>query len=101
MLNAYAPITLNAAGAPVGNWGNQRRNQIYGPNYFNTNLTVMKKFKVPGWEQGTLSVGAQFFNILNHANFMDPGTTVASAGFGSIKSANSPRIGQLALKLSF
>ena len=91
MLNAYTPITLNAAGSPVGNWGNQRRNQIYGPHYFNTNLTVMKNFKVPGWEKGTLSLGAQFFNILNHPNFDQPVGDIASPFYGTIQSTlNTP-----------
>jgi hypothetical protein len=49
----------------------------------------------------TLQLPAEFFNIFNRANFLDPGTTVSAAGFGSIKSANDPRIGQLALKLNF
>jgi hypothetical protein len=48
-----------------------------------------------------LQFRAEFFNIFNRANFLDPGTTLSAAGFGSIKSANSPRIGQLAMKLSF
>jgi hypothetical protein len=34
-------------------------------------------------------------------NFMDPVTTANAAGFGAIKAANDPRIGQLALKLLF
>jgi hypothetical protein len=91
MLSAYTPIPLNAAGAPVGNWGNQRRNQIYGPHYFNTNLTVMKNFKLPGWERGTLSLGAQFFNILNHPNFDQPVGDIASPFYGTIQSTlNTP-----------
>jgi hypothetical protein len=44
---------------------------------------------------------AEFFNLFNRVNFSDPGTTISSAGFGSIKGANDPRIGQLALKFLF
>ena len=52
-------------------------------------------------ERVKLQFRAEFFNALNRANFLDPVTGVSSAGFGSIKSANDPRIGQMALKLSF
>ena len=91
MLSGYTPITLNAAGAPIGNWGNQRRNQIYGPHYFNTNLSIMKNFKLPRWEHDTLSVGAQFFNLLNHPNFDQPVGDIASPFYGTIQNTlNTP-----------
>jgi hypothetical protein len=44
---------------------------------------------------------AEFFNFFNRANFNNPSNSVSGAGFGSIRSALDPRIGQLALKVLF
>lgn len=71
------------AGTLLG-FGAQRRNQFRGPGYFDTDLTVLKQFPLPGWEAGKLSVGAQFFNLLNHPNFDQPVGDISSSQFGSI-----------------
>jgi hypothetical protein len=72
-------------------FGTQRRNQFYGPKYFDTDFTVMKNFKVPHWEAARIGVGAQFFNLFNHPNFDQPVGDVANSNFGSIISTvNTP-----------
>jgi hypothetical protein len=68
----------------IGTFGNQRRNQIYGPDYFDTDLTLMKDFRVPKWEGAEIEIGAQAFNILNHPNFDQPIGDVSNSQFGSI-----------------
>jgi hypothetical protein len=76
--------------ATVG-FGAQRRNQFYGPRYFDTDLTVMKNFKVPHWEQARFGIGAQFFNLFNHPNFDQPSGDIANPNFGTIISTvNTP-----------
>jgi hypothetical protein len=50
----------------------RRRNQFFGPGYFDTDFTVMKYTGIPHWEGAKLGIGAQFFNILNHPNFDQP-----------------------------
>jgi hypothetical protein len=45
---------------------NQRRNQFFGPRYFDTDMTIMKYTQIPHWETAELGIGAQFFNLLNH-----------------------------------
>jgi len=67
-----------------GTFGNQRRNQIYGPSFFNTDLTLMKTFPFPHWEGAQLGIGAQAFNILNHPNFDQPLNDVTNGQFGTI-----------------
>jgi len=69
-------------------------------------------------ERVRLQFRAEFFNVFNHANFLDPGTAnstkgssaaytaangvpLNAAGFGSIRAAYDPRITQLALKIVF
>jgi len=73
-------------------FGNQRRNQVRGPQYFNTDLNVLKNFNFPPLgEAGKLSFGVTFFNILNHPNFDQPVGDVADSNFGRITSTvNSP-----------
>jgi hypothetical protein len=50
----------------------QGRNRFRSPSYFNTDFAVMKNTKIPHWENGVLSIGFQFFNVFNHANFGYP-----------------------------
>lgn len=88
----FTPCLSSAMFTPAQTgFGFQRRNQFYGPNYFNTDFTVVKNFKVPHWEKAKLGVGAQFFNLLNHPNFDQPSADLASPDFGRIVSTvNTP-----------
>src|SRR5215472_12888422 len=76
---------------------NQARNQFRGPHYFDTDLTVMKSFKLT--EKASLGLGVQFFNLFNHPNFDLPlndisafaGTPASPGDFGTITSTvNTP-----------
>jgi hypothetical protein len=44
---------------------------------------------------------AEFFNILNHTEFANPSTNVASSLFGQITTTFDPRIIQFSLKLIY
>jgi hypothetical protein len=68
----------------VATFGNQRRNQVYGPKFFDTDLTLMKTLPIPHWEGAKFQFGAQAFNILNHPNFDQPIGDIANPQFGSI-----------------
>ncbi len=68
----------------VNGFGNQRRNQIYGPNFFDTDLSVMKNFALPHWEGSKLGIGFQFFNLFNHPNFDQPVGDINDPQFGLI-----------------
>jgi Carboxypeptidase regulatory-like domain len=85
-LNAGPQFTgLDAPpGTAINTWGNQRANQIWGPHYFDTDLTVMKNFHLPISETSNFGVGLQFFNLFNHPNFDQPDANVSSPTFGSI-----------------
>ena len=72
-------------------FGNQRRNQVYGPNYFDTDLSVKKNFRLPRREGASLSLGVTFFNLFNHPNFDQPTGDVTDPTFGTVVSTvNSP-----------
>jgi hypothetical protein len=86
------PGLANNFGAAADGFGTQRRNQAYGPNYFNTDLNLKKAFALPHLgEKTNLSLGVTFYNLFNHPNFDQPDGDVASPTFGNIVSTvNSP-----------
>jgi hypothetical protein len=86
---------------PVGQLGNASRVPAIGPDFVNTDFSVIKQFALPRKEMG-LNFRAEFFNLFNHAQFGSPVNDVSAFGFGSVNSTvNNPRLVQLALKLSF
>jgi carboxypeptidase family protein len=62
----------------------QGRNRFRSPSYFNTDFAVMKNTKIPHWENGVLSIGFQFFNFFNHANFGYPDNGSSDSTYGQI-----------------
>ena len=73
----------------------QGRNRFRGPSYFNTDFSVMKNSKLPGWEIGELGVGLQFFNLFNHPNFSLPDNGSSDQTFGQIQFLDQPPTGIL------
>ncbi len=69
---------------------NQRRNQFFGPHYFDTDMTIMKYTKLPRWETAKVGVGVQFFNLLNHPNFAAPVNDIGNPSFGQVLSTVNP-----------
>ena len=90
-----AAFTQNA----LGTFGTAPRNLLRGPGLAVFDLGLMKKFNLK--ERANLVFRAEFFNAFNHPNFGNPGGNLNSGSFGKITSAGSPRIIQLALRLSF
>jgi hypothetical protein len=62
----------------------QGRNRFRGPGYFNTDLAIMKNTKIRGWENASLGIGFQFFNLFNHPTFGFPDNLSSDPGFGQI-----------------
>lgn len=91
----------SAFGLPAtGTYGNLGKGVLTGPGLLNWDTGIFKEFPLVG-ERFRLQFRAEFFNTLNRANFNNPNVTQSSGGFGSITSAQDPRIGQLALKVLF
>lgn len=83
-------LTSNFAASTTG-FGNQRRNQVFGPHFFDTDLTISKAIPVPKWENARLNFGISAFNLFNHPNFDQPDGDITSSSFGSIVSTvNAP-----------
>jgi hypothetical protein len=83
----------------IGTFGNSPRNLLYGPGTVEFDESLFKNF--PLTESRYFQFRAEFFNIFNHPNFSNPQNNLSSSQFGTITSAASPRIIQLALRLAF
>jgi hypothetical protein len=112
MLPANSQVQLNPA---LATYGTLPRNFLIGPSFINFDLAFSKTTALIG-ERMKLEFRAEFFNIFNHANFLNPntinngdgtfasgglGTNINSGQFGQITSTFDPRIIQLALRLTF
>src|SRR4029077_16837074 len=54
--------------------GNTRRNQFYGPGLTNVDFSLFKNIPVAAISESfNVQFRAEFFNILNHTNFLSPG----------------------------
>ena len=83
----------------AGQFGNSSRNVARGPDYADFDASAIKAFRVT--ERVGIQFRAEFFNVANHANFELPVADIASADFGRILLAGSPRLIQFALKVTF
>lgn len=92
-----------------GTYGTFVKGSLVGPHYIDWDASLVRKFSVS--ERTYFRFEADYFNLPNHTNLGDPGTTNNSA-FGKITSTspqnwagtapqNDPRIAQLSLKLIF
>ena len=92
---------INANNCPVGFYGSYRRDSLVGPTRFNFDLALEKSTDLVG-ERLKLMFRVEAFNILNHTQFQNPGSTqVSDPNLGLISTTFDPRILQLALRLTF
>ena len=97
-----APATATSNGtyfATATGFGSQRRNQFYGPNFFDADLSLFKTLRILRNDRLNLKLGAQFYNVLNHANFSVPSNDVRSSTFGTITSTVTPPVNLLGSNL--
>jgi hypothetical protein len=84
-----------------GELGNAARVPVVGPDFVNTDFSLVKDFALPREGMG-FNFRAEFFNLFNHPEFGSPINDINSPGFGAVNSTvNNPRLIQLALKLTF
>ncbi|MGH9453423.1 MAG: TonB-dependent receptor, partial [Terriglobia bacterium] len=80
--------------------GNLGRNTFTGPGWSNLDFSIIKDTRIT--ESKTLQFRAEFFNILNEANFGTPGELLGSSGFGiSTGTATTERQVQFGLRFIF
>ena len=80
-------------------YGTLPRNDLRGPGMTNIDLAFSKT--TPIRENLRVELRADFFNLLNHAEFANPDTNINSPTFGRLLYTYQPRIIQLAVRLSF
>jgi hypothetical protein len=83
-----------------GAYGNNGPGNLTGPGRWNLDAALWRSFRLR--EQVHADLRWEAFNVLNHARFNNPGTSLSSGNtFGIISSAQDPRIMQVALKVVF
>jgi hypothetical protein len=98
--NSGFPTDSQAVSDPaVRTYGTLPRNYLRGPGVFNINLALSKT--TPITDRFRAETRADFFNLLNRAEFLNPDTNINSPTFGRVLSTYAPRIIQLSLRLSF
>ncbi|MBZ5609686.1 MAG: TonB-dependent receptor [Acidobacteriia bacterium] len=85
--------------APAFTFGNSPRSVLRGAAWKTVDVTLSKNFPIR--EGCKMELRAEFFNVLNHANFDVPGHTLGNPDFGVISSAEPGRTVQVALRLVF
>ena len=101
----------------TGTFGTLGKGALRGPNMISYDGGLFKEVPLHK-ERVKVQFRAEFFNLFNRVNFYNPGATASSStniqsnsatssavvtasGFGSLRAAFDPRIGQLALKILF
>ena len=97
---AFAPPPVIGNGTGFGDSG---VGIARGPGQFNFDMSLVKTTRVGGIrENAILQFRAESYNIANHPQFNNPGTSITAATFGVITSTSvNPRLIQFALKYIF
>jgi hypothetical protein len=93
-----------SAAQGAGRYGNFGRNVFHGPGILNDDFALWKTFRIT--EMHALLLRADAFNLFNHTQFFNPGTSstvndIASPTFGQVTLARDPRLVQLELQFRF
>lgn len=83
-------------GPDCGSFGTANRRFFHGPGINNTDLGITKI--IPITEAKSFEIRGEFFNIFNHAQFLNPSGDISSGSFGQVTNARAPRIGQVSAK---
>jgi len=102
-----ASFTNPVAGNGLASFGNVDKGAFVGPRFAEWDASLARKFPIR--EGSYVQFRAEYFNLLNHANLGDPGTTLGGS-FGKVTSTtpqntaaagNLERVAQLSLKVIF
>jgi hypothetical protein len=85
--------------SPIGQVGTSKVRFFHGPGLNNFDMTLLKDTHLT--ETKSLQFRLEFFNVFNHAQFLNPSGNINNSAFGLVTQARAPRIGQVALKFLF
>jgi hypothetical protein len=93
-------LNLASFSAPgPGEYGRQRRGDIYGPGTRNVDIALVRLFR---FATHRIEARLESFNLMNWTRYNNPATNFNAANtFGRITTAQDPRIMQFALKYDF
>ncbi len=92
--------SINTVTNPAsGTYGTLGKNAFLGPDLINLNLSLRKTIAV--YERARISVGGDFFNVLNHTQFTTISTSITSSLFGQATATNAARIIQIYARFTF
>jgi hypothetical protein len=89
----------NPSCEPAGTFGNAGRDVLHGPGTIQWDMAISRIFPIK--ERWNMEIRADFFNIMNHANWNAPTAALNSSTFGQVTSFGTPREIQLAAKVHF
>jgi hypothetical protein len=92
------PQISTASGLPVRP-GNLGHGAVFGPGYWNVDLSIGKNFKPT--EKVQLQVRMDAFNSLNHTSLSGFSLDATSSSFGRFTNTRGARVAQLNARLSF
>jgi len=96
---AFASASVVTNTGPLNRPGDAPLGNIIGPGYYDWDISIRKRFKLPREGMGLL-FQTDFFNAFNRANWGNPATN-SSSSWGVINSAAPPRQMQFGLKFNF
>ncbi len=98
----FTPEQAALFSAPVAGFiGSSGRNAFRGPSYFNTDLSLVKRFRIR--EKFAFTLRGEAYNLFNNVNFATPAVNIQTPqSFGIISgTTGNARILQTALRLDF
>lgn len=98
LIAKYFNTAAFAPNAP-GTFGNVGRNSLRGPGFASVDFGAIKS--IPIRERTFVQFRTEVFNLFNRVNLGNPNANQSSNNFGTITSAGSPRVIQMALKIVF
>jgi len=99
---ALAAYATNPYCEAPGTFGNAGHDIYHGPGFIQWDMALSRIFPIK--EHVRLEFRADFFNIMNHANWNAPATALNSTTYGQVtgfESVGGPRLIQVASKLYF
>jgi Carboxypeptidase regulatory-like domain len=92
----YFLPTAFAVNTTLGTFGTANRRFFHGPGFNNTDFGMLKRTRLT--ERFSFDLRFEFFNIFNHAQFINPDGNISDSSFGTVSKARDPRIGQVSAK---
>lgn len=80
----------------LGTFGTANRRFFHGPGFNNTDFGLTKRINIK--EAIAFEIRGEFFNIFNHAQFINPSGDINNSSFGIVTHARDARIGQVSAK---